>query len=336
MTEKLRICLLGPKGAGKSSLVASLVDSVMQSAYGYPPQLRPALQAITRLEFEEGTPAASKFELLENLVSDYERLRGEFAAGGAPTPAGEALNYYFRLTINGGADPRARTRHLIEITDASGDFAAPSLAAQPPSFAAKEKFAAKLLDADVIVLVLPLARVEDSAFAPDLARLLERLAQAKERKAKRFIVAFSRYEKLFVQFGPAAFTYACDPAVALHVVRKAVQSAPWLDVLRRLEGSEPDTKTRLTVVSAFGFVKDFQNPNCDPHQAGERRFRRSGLAGAQAYAEFWRPFLTAEPILYAALDQSSAFTFSFAQLDAREQRAVDTIGSFVGSHSAKR
>ena len=318
MSERLKICLVGPRSAGKSSLLASLVDCVMQSAYGYPPQLRPALQPITRLEFEDGTPAASKFEILENLVSDYERLRGEFAAGGAPTPAFDVHDYHFRLTLNGDPDPKAKTRHLIEIADASGDFAAPSAAAQAPTFSAKEKFAAKLLGADAIVLVLPLARLEDSAFAPDLARLLERLAQAKDRKAKRFIVAFSRYEKLFVQFGPAAFTYACDPAVALHVVRRAVQSAPWLDVLRRLEGLEPDTKTRLTVVSAFGFVKNFQNPNWDPHQAGERRFRRAGLNGAQAYAEFWRPFLTAEPILCAALDQSSAFTFSFAQLDGGE------------------
>jgi hypothetical protein len=57
----------------------------------------------------------------------------------------------------------------------------------------------------------------------------------------------------------------------------------------------------------------------DPHQPGERRFRRAGLDGPRAYSEYWRPFLTAEPILYAALGLDSAFTFSYAQIDARPE-----------------
>lgn len=321
MTEKLKICLVGPRGAGKTSLLASLTDCVLQSAYGYPPQLRPALQAITRIEFEEASPAASRFELLENLVSDYERLRREFAAGGAPTANSDVYEYCFRLTLNGD---ETKARYLLEIADASGDLAAPDLAAQPLSFAVKERFAAKLLAADALVFVLPLVRFSDCAWTADLARLIERLAQSSERRAKRFIVAFSHYERLFVQFGPSAFTYACDPAVALHVARKAAHSAPWLDVLRRLEAAETDVKSRFTVVSAFGFAKNFQNPNLDPHQAGERRFRREGLGGAHAFADLWRPFLTAEPILSAALDQSSAFAFSFAQIDGGAPYTAET------------
>jgi hypothetical protein len=60
----------------------------------------------------------------------------------------------------------------------------------------------------------------------------------------------------------------------------------------------------------------------DPHQPGERRFRRAGVDGARAYSEYWRPFLTAEPILYAALGLDSAFTFSHAQLDARQKEKL--------------
>ena len=73
------------------------------------------------------------------------------------------------------------------------------------------------------------------------------------------------------------------------------------------------------MTSAYGFVKRFQNPNIDPHQPGEQRFRRPGLEGARGYSEYWRPFLTAEPILYAALDLDSAFTFSYRQIDARRE-----------------
>ncbi len=324
MTEKLKICLVGPRGAGKSSLLAALGDCVMQNAFGYSPQLRPTLQPISRIEYDDGAASASRFELLENLVSDYERLRREFADGGVATAPTDVFDYYFRLIVNGEAvaENRGKAPVLIEIADASGELAAPSPAGKQISFALKEKFAAKLLNADAIVLVLPLVRFEECAWTADIARLLERLAQAGERRAKRFVIAFSQYERLFTQLGPSAFTYACDPAVALHVVRKAAQSAPWLDALRRFESAEPNTKTRFTVVSAFGFCKNFQNPNLDPHQAEERRFRRAGGEGAQAFNEFWRPFLVAEPFLFAALDLDSAFTFSSAQVDGAQPLLV--------------
>jgi hypothetical protein len=74
--------------------------------------------------------------------------------------------------------------------------------------------------------------------------------------------------------------------VARHVLKKSIRSAHWLDRLRALE------------------------------QPGARLFRRAGLEGRRAQGEYWRPFLTAEPILYAALGLDSAFTFSFAQIDA--------------------
>jgi hypothetical protein len=106
--------------------------------------------------------------------------------------------------------------------------------------------------------------------------------------------------------------------VALHALRKSLRAVQWLDRLRALESPNGGgASVRFTVCSAYGFVKRFQNPNIDPHQPGERRFRRAGLEGARAYNEYWRPFLTAEPFLYAALGLDSAFTFSYAQLDAR-------------------
>jgi hypothetical protein len=325
MAEKLTICLVGPKNGGKSSLLASLADCVIQSAYGYSPDLRPALQAITQNEFEKAEAAASKFEILESLVSPYERLRQEFAGGGAPTSPADIYEYYFRLTLNGEAplEARAKAPYLLEIVDASGDIAAPDEASPiVVPYGIREKFAAKLLSAEAIVFVLPLVRFDDCRWVGALARLMERLAQTPDKKAKRLIVAFSQYERLFVQLGPSAFTHACDPAVALHVLRKSVQAAPWMDVLRTLEAAADDVRVRFTVFSAYGFTKTFQNPNIDPHQMGEWRFHRSSVNGPHALSEFWRPFLTVEPILCAALDLDSAFTFSYAQIDGSEPALV--------------
>jgi hypothetical protein len=317
MAEKLTMCLVGPRNAGKSSLIASLTDCVAQSAFGYSPHLRPALQAITQNEFENAAAAASKYEILESLVSRYERLREEFATGGEPTSAADIYEYYFRLTLNGEApeEIQAKAPYLLEIIDTSGDIAAPEEGgATAVPYGIREKFAAKLLDAEAIIFVLPLLRFEECRWVGAVARFMERLAQAPSRKSKRIIVAFSHYERLFVQLGPNAFTYACDPNVALYVLRKFVDTAPWLDALRTLEASADDVKLRFTVFSAFGFTKNFQNPNLDPHQKRDRRFQRPNVNGAPALAEFWRPFLTAEPILCAALDLDSAFTFSYAQI----------------------
>jgi hypothetical protein len=322
MTERVAICLVGPKKGGKSSLLASLADCVAQSAFGYSPRLHPALQPITQAEFKAESVEARRADLLMAEQGDYERLKREFAEGGVATDTLDTYEYYFRLSVNGEAPPEVVTRGpwLLEIVDSAGEIAVPPDGAQVAILNdVKAKLARQMLESDALVIVLPLVRLEDSAWTGTLARVIDRLALAPEKKIKRVVVVFSQYERLFARLGPSAFTYACDPAVALHVLRKSIRSAQWLDRLRALEPG--GVAVRYTVCSAYGFVKRFQNPNMDPHQPGERRFRRAGLEGARAYAEYWRPFLTAEPILFAALGLDSAFTFSYAQLDSASQDA---------------
>ncbi len=316
MTEKLTICLVGPKRGGKSSLLASLTDCVSQSAFGYSPRLRPALQPISAAEFSEGR---RMLEILDSDAGDYERLRRDFAEGGVATDTLDTYDYFFRLTLNGAVAPEiaARGPWLLQVVDAAGEIAVPPDGAKVAILNdVKDKFGGQLLGAEAIILVLPMVRLEDSGWVGNMARLIDRLAQSRERRARRIVVAFSQYERLFVRLGPSAFTYACDPAVALHVLRKALRAAPWLEGLRALETT---AAVRFTVTSAYGFTKRWQNPNIDPHQPGERRFRRAGIEEARGFNEFWRPFLTAEPFLFAALGLDSAFTFSFQQIEARPE-----------------
>ncbi|HEY8162533.1 MAG: hypothetical protein ACR650_05815 [Methylocystis sp.] len=320
MTEKLAICLVGPKKGGKSSLLASIVDCVAQSAFGYSPRLRPALQPITQAEFRAEPADPRRADLLSIEEGDYERLKQEFTEGGVATDTLDTYEYYFRLSVNGEAPPEVTTRGpwLLEIVDSAGEIAVPPDRAEVAILNdVKAKLARQMLESEALVMVLPLVRLEDSAWMSALARLVDRLALAQKRNLKRVVVVFSQYERLFTRLGPSAFTYACDPAVALHVLRKSLRSAQWLSRLRALEQS--GVSVRYTVCSAYGFTKRFQNPNMDPHQPGERRFRRAGLEGARANSEYWRPFLTAEPILYAALGLDSAFTFSHAQIDANDE-----------------
>jgi hypothetical protein len=322
MGEKLTICLVGPKKGGKSSLLASLVDCAGQSAFGYSPRLRPALQAISEAEFHANGAAGKKPDILQAVAGDYERLKREFAEGGVATDTLDTYEYFFRLALNGEAPPDvlANAPWLLEIIDAGGEIAVPPDGAEVVILNdVKDKLAQQLLAAEAIVIVLPMVRLEDSGWIVNMARLIDRLARADDKKLRRLVVTFSQYERLFTRLGPSAFTYACDPAVALHVLRKSLRAAQWMDGLRALEST---VAVRFTVSSAYGFTKRFQNPNIDPHQLGERRFRRAGVEGARGLNEYWRPFLTAEPILYAALGLDSAFTFSYAQIDARRDDGV--------------
>jgi hypothetical protein len=317
MTEKLTICLVGPKKGGKSSLLASIADCVAQNALGYPLALRPTLQPLSPAEALGAETSAKRQDIFAGPASDYEKLRHDFVEGGVATDTLDTYEYYFRLGLNGSAPPAVleRAPWLLEIIDAAGELAVSPEGAQVAILNdVKDKFAGQLLNAQAIVLVLPTVQLEDSGWIAAVARLIDRLARNRDKKLRRLIVAFSQYERLFVNLGPSAFTYACDPAVALHVIRKLLRAAPWIDALRALDIA--GVSVRFTVTSAYGFTKRFQNPNIDPHQPGERRFRRPGAEGARGFGEYWRPFLTAEPVLYAALDLDSAFTFSYRQIDA--------------------
>ena len=356
--ERMTITLVGPRSAGKSTLIAALPDCVAQGAHGYPPELRLTLQPIGRSEFEAGHAAASRYELLESFVSPYERLRETVESGGEPTPPEMPQEYFFRLTPNAETPQEERDHaafrrnrlnaedvidskkferasrekpastysqraqeapRLLEIVDVGGDLAAPEEGRpQLAPVASRVQFATKLLASDAIVFVLPLVRLEESRWAGSMARLIERLALSPDRKAKRIVVAWSFYERLFVNLGPSAFTYACDPEVAAHVLRRTLAQAPWLDALRELE-RKPDVSLRFCVFSSFGFVKGFQNPNLDPHQPGDRRFSRMDAQRRPSLAEFWRPFLAADPILNAALGWDGAFCFSYERLAAAPQ-----------------
>ena len=320
MTEKLTICLIGPKAGGKSSLLAALSECVAQGSFGYSPRLRPAIQPLREADFRSAETEVRPADFLAHEEGDYERLQRDFAQGGVATDTLDTYEYYFRLTVNGEAPSAILTPGpwLLEVVDSAGEIAVPPDGVEIAILDdVKTKLARQLLACEAVVLVLPLVRLEDSLWIGALTRLIDRLTLAPEKKLRRFVVVFSHYERLFVRLGPSAFTYACDPAVARHVLRRALRRAQWLERLRALEAPKGGARVRFTVASSYGFAKRFQNPNIDPHQPGERRFRRAGLEGARAAGEFWRPFLTAEPFLYAALGLDSAFTFSFTQLDAR-------------------
>jgi hypothetical protein len=127
----------------------------------------------------------------------------------------------------------------------------------------------------------------------------------------RVVIAFTHYERLFINLGQSAFEFACVPRVARDVMLRALNQSDWADSLNRLHKRGVDIY--FTVTSAYGFVKGYGNPNIDPHQMGdEMPFGRNG--SAPSMTRFWRPFLSAEPFICAALNEPSQFAIPFQDI----------------------
>ena len=169
-------------------MLASLADCVAQRAFGYPLSLRPTLQAISHAEAMAEAAAARPQNIFEGPNGDYEKLRRDFVEGGVATDTLDTYEYYFRLTLNGAAPPAVieRAPWLLEIVDAAGEIAVPPEGARVAILNdVKDKFAGQMLGAQAIVFVLPMVRLEDSGWIATLARLIDRLAQSKDKKLRR-------------------------------------------------------------------------------------------------------------------------------------------------------
>ncbi len=204
----------------------------------------------------------------------------------------------------------------MQIVDAAGELSAAESGDDAAS--AKqvlEKFDDQIRQAEAIVAVVPLIEFSNAGWADTLRNVLLNLIENPGDKLQRFVVAFSQYERLFVRFGSTAFRLAVLPQVARMVTRSFLDRADWLGSLRKFEIANRGVDVRLTVTSAYGFVKGHGNPNIDPHRKGEHRFGSDQARGHLVARNLWRPFLTADPFLYAALGEDGQYTFSFKQLD---------------------
>jgi hypothetical protein len=262
---------------------------------------------------------------LDASVGDYERLRRRF---GSPTlQATDTDNTYAYFFCLESRSPYSATavssRILLQVVDAAGEIAVAQDGAEKaiPSEVVT-KFNEQICQADVLVFVLPLVKLTHATWINSLSNLMGKVANYGSQKLRRVVVAFTQYERLFVQLGPMAFRYALDPKVVLHILRRCLETAPWLDQLRPMEMQSPPVAIRFIVTSAFGFARKYDNPNIDPHQEGQGLFKVSG----GRHAILWRPFLTAEPFLWAALGEDTSFTFSFASLYDEQPSEPESMG----------
>jgi GTPase SAR1 family protein len=317
MVEKVTACLIGPSLSGKSSLLASWIKCLEQRFDGYPPTTTIGARLMDEADYtaaETQVPPSilkqrgREFASLESYFSDPLRFTA--------TIPEMTFQYFFLVSHGVQGGPPPREIHL-QVVDAAGEYTAPTgeTAAEGLRKDVIEKFGNQIRQADAVIVVIPLLNFDTAHWVRDVADKLQELRD-RPGKLRRVVIVFTQYERLFVRFGSSAFQFASRQAVARFVVQRFLQRAPWLTNLHAFE-ADGRRKLRFTVTSAFGFVHGHGNPNLNPYQMKEMPFLKfdARANGDRIDRDLWRPFLTADPFIFAATGEESYFTFPYRIVD---------------------
>lgn len=352
-----KIAIIGGRKSGKTTLCASLHQSLIAGSHGFSPYLVarfPDAAGLHQLE----TLFTMKFSSASNLFR---------AETGAPVNK-------IRVGIDFTASRWSmlnRDKHIlkgyypIEIDDLRDDFdllgtitrqpSRPDITRTSTDLATLAGETAKQLtrslsEAETLIICHPagqrLAPSEQSGFI----RLMSDIAIGRYGRFERIVIAFTKYEQLFLKKGVRAFANATRPESILKTIRQTVRADHALESgLSGLNGSGTDSPDLYAVpVSAFGFIRhngaanfdrltntpisaligDQTNPSENPLKDAQPKTKIAGFTIPIKKAEqtdypdeispphpgkHWLPFLTADPFLTAISGVPSKFMIPFGQ-----------------------
>jgi hypothetical protein len=217
----------------------------------------------------------------------------------------------------------------MQIVDAAGDLST-WLRLPPEDWGQQlDDLEDRLRVTDAALVVVPLDSHGADLWATHLCEVIDKLVRipSDQRVLKRLIVVFNKYEHLFTRFGTDAVSVALRPHAALYTVRREFQHRRWLQRLSQLARSA-DVDLRFTVASSLGFTRSFGAPNVDAdatkNASGPMRFRvKTGVTGELAAEPLWRPFMTADPFIFAATGLVNAYMFTVEDLETNQAFDVD-------------
>jgi hypothetical protein len=341
------VCLLGPPNGGKTTLLRTMASCLAQEASGYAPGYVSSfnLTEVQEREFNEGIQEADRRIIKRPTVGRYASEEAQFHAREAqiehwgqevsPRASDGPSDYYFLLewtlgSLNGPEfGPDLPQRVWMQIVDAAGDL---STWSRPPP----EEWTLQLDDledrlrmTDAAIVVVPLDSHGADLWATHLYEVIDKLARipGDERTLKRVVVVFSKYEHMFARFGTDAVSVALRPHAALYTIRREFQHRRWLQRLSQL-ALGADVDLRFAVASSLGFIRSFGAPNVSPDASksasSPMRFRvATGAAGELVADPLWRPFMTADPFIFAATGLANAYMFTVQDVEMQEPFEVE-------------
>jgi hypothetical protein len=319
-----------------------MASCLAQEAFGYAPGYVSSLNLteIQEREFNEGVQEADRRIIKRPMGGRYASEEAQFHAREgqiehwgqevSPPASDGPTDYYFMLewtlgSLNDGDYSQATSdRVCMQIVDAAGDLSTWSRTPPEDLTPQLDDLEDRLRVMDAAIVVVPLDSHGADLWANHLYEVIDKLVgiPGNERTLKRLVIVFSKYEHMFTRLGTDAVSVALRPHAALYTIRREFQHRRWLQRLSQL-ALGADVDLRFTVASSLGFTRFFGAPNVNADESKKAsspmRFRvRTGTTGELIADPLWRPFMTADPFIFAATGMANAYTFTVQDVEMQE------------------
>lgn len=334
------IAIVGARKTGKTTLCASLHQSLIAKAHGYSPNM------IARF------PDASGLKQLENLFAlKFNAPRTTFESD----PAGPVRE--IRIGIDFGTSKWSFFRRpghelqgyyqiaiddLRDDYDFLGKFASPTTEFEQSEENPLVKFQQSLLKANSLIICQPALQKLSPSETTGFIRLMSDIGTGRYGHFDNIIIAFTKYERIFRNYASGAFKVATNPTTILKTMATTIHQDHAFETGLRALMSDEENGPRLYAipVSSFGFLRQNGAPNFDqmtdqaisalaplledartenPLVDAKKKVRFAGITvpvSKQDQAKYstiphpsehWLPFLAADPFLTAISGQPSQF-----------------------------
>lgn len=338
--HKNRIAIIGGRKCGKTTLCASLHQSLIARAHGFSPNMIarfPDAKGLNDLEklFVEKL-GAPKTSFKSESSGPVRQLQIGIDFGSSKwsffKKAEHELHGYYKITID----------DLRDDYDLLGEFATEQHIKELSETNPLVQFEQSLSQANSLIICQPALQKLAPSERVGFIRLMSDIATGRFGGFQNIIIAFTKYDQIFTKFGAKAFQKAVKPTTILETIAKTIHNDPGFETGLRALLSENDTGPNLYAVpvSAFGFLRSNGAPNLDkmtgtplsalaplieksrsvnPLNEANQKVQIAGvtlpLTKTQAEkfspvphpSKHWLPFLTADPILTAVSGQPSKF-----------------------------
>ena len=230
--EAIRIGLIGPTKAGKSSMFQTFHEALDRGRHGFPQVFDPQVQLAAEPTRIEGLEA---HEFIARMLAEADdgavtgaandALRGTIA----PTESHEVVTRHYTLSYHEPGRGRDRTSVRIAITDAAGEHSFGRNLDDPASKDFRDKLYRELARCVGFVVVVPFFMANDPLFVGQLVKWLDILNKfaalqqtGPSALPRPVVIALTRYDALFTEFGCEAFRIAADPRVSTDIFNRLV------------------------------------------------------------------------------------------------------------------
>ncbi len=340
-----RVALIGGRKTGKTTLCASLAKCLIARSHGFSPHMiarftdakgLDQLEALFALKFNAPNTLfrAQSTAFVRKIKIGIDFTSSKWTLFKRPT---HHLSGYYAIEID----------DLRDDFDLFGQFVAPS--AQFETAEGQNpltQFEDSLVAANALIICQPAGQKLAPSESTGFIRLMSDIATGRYGTFDTIIIAFTKYERLFLKDGVKAFQHAIKPDTILTTMRDTIMNDHALETgFRALNCHEANSPHLYAMpVSSYGFLRHNGAPNFDKlsghpicvlEKAIEQARSENPLENAKAKqkvagfsiplkpkdsleiqphpAKHWLPFLTADPFLTAISGIPSQFMIPFGE-----------------------